>query len=660
MAGGYMGKVLWVDLSSGKIWDEEIKEELYSKFLTGYGLAAKLIYDRQDGRKIDALGPKNILGFCSGLLTGTGAFFSGRWMVVGKSPLTGGWGDANCGGNFSVEIKRCGYDSIFFLGKSDKPVYFLIKDGKAEIRDASKLWGKDAVETEKLLQNEHGKVKVAAIGQAGEKCSLISGIVNDGGRIAARSGLGAVMGSKKLKAVVLSGNEKIPVHDREKIVEINKRFQSFLKRMEWVEQKKFLGKLITAAGKFAWRLKIFPRDESFAWKLILKRYGTSGATAMSAYNGDSPVKNWKGVGIIDFPDAVKLSDENVIKYQNKRYACFNCPIGCGGICSYKDDRFDIPETHKPEYETLSSFGSLLLNNDIGIIFQINELCNRAGIDTISTGSACAFAIEAFEQGILTEKDTDGLKLKWGDGKTILELVKKIINREGIGELLADGVKVAASKLNKGAEDFAAHAGGQELPMHDPRYDPGFSVTYVAEPTPGRHTITSLAFAELKEIDKQFFGKKKQFTTFKERYNYADKGELLATASKYVQVGNGCGVCLFGMQMGENYKMFDYINAATGWNFSSQDYLKIGERIEHIRYAYNIREGITFKDFKIMPRAIGRPPLDKGPNAGITIDHETMLKDFCEHYGWDYETGLPKKQKLEELGLDEVKRDIYPQ
>ncbi|HDH97010.1 MAG TPA: aldehyde ferredoxin oxidoreductase, partial [Proteobacteria bacterium] len=557
-------------------------------------------------------------------------------------------------------IKRCGYDAIFFVGQSDEPVYFIHKDGKPELRSASELWGRDAVETEKLLKDEHGKVKVACIGQAGENLSLFSGIVNDYGRIAARSGLGAVMGSKKLKAVVLSGKEKIPVHDRDRIVALNKQFQRFLKRLEFVEKRPWLGRMLTIAGKISWRFKFFPRDESFAWKLILRRYGTSGATAMAAYSGDSPVRNWKGVGIIDFLGAEKLSDESIIRYQNKRYACFNCPIGCGGICSYKDDRYELAETHKPEYETLSAFGSLILNNDLGTIFKINDMCNRAGIDTISTGTVCAFAVEAFERGLITEKDTGGLKLAWGDGETIVELVKKIIEREDIGDLLADGVKRAAEKLNQNADEFAAHSGGQELPMHDPRYDPGFAVTYVAEPTPGRHTITSLAFAELQEIDKMFFGKKKMFTTHKERYTYTGKGEYLATASKYVHVGNGCGVCLFGMQMGTAYKMFDYINAATGWNLSPREYLKIGERIQHMRYAYNVREGITVKDVKIMPRAVGRPPLDRGPNARITIDMDTMLREFCDAYGWDYDTGLPRKEKLEELGLEEVKRDVYPQ
>ena len=515
MPNGYMGKVLWVDLTE-KTWKEqEIDESLVKQYMTGYGLAAKLIFDKTEPG-IDALGPENILGFASGILTGTAAFFSGRYMVVGKSPLTGGWGDANSGGTLAPEIKKCGYDAIFFTGQSDKPVYFKIDGNKISIEDASDLWGKNAIEAEDAIRESTGnkKLKIATIGQGGENLSLISGVVNDHGRIAARSGLGAVMGAKKLKAIALSGKTKIGVHDRDKVKALNQRFKEFLDGGSVLyPEKPRLGKILGFAGKITWKLKMFPRDDAAAFRAILKRYGTMGVTAMSSQNGDSPIKNWGGTGFRDFPlnKAKNISDEAVLQYQEKKYGCIYCPIKCGGEHKVEGGKYPLERTHKPEYESLCMLGSNLLIDDLHAVYQATEQCNAYGLDSISAGAVIAFAFEAYERGIITKDDTDGLELKWGDGDAMLALLEKIAHREGIGDILADGVKVAAEKIGKGSEEFAIHAGGQELPAHDPRYDPGFAVTYAAEPTPGRHTVTSLGFGELQEVDARFLGKKSLFT-----------------------------------------------------------------------------------------------------------------------------------------------------
>ena len=657
MPNGYMGKVLWVDLSE-KTWrEEEIDESMVRQYMTGYGLAAKLIFDNTKPG-IDPLGPDNILGFASGMLTGTAALFSGRYMVVGKSPLTGGWGDANSGGTLAPEIKKCGYDAIFFTGQSKEPVYFKIDRDEISIEDAADLWGRNAIEAEDAIRETTGnkKLKIATIGQAGENLSLIAGVVNDHGRIAARSGLGAVMGSKKLKAIALSGRKKIDVHDRDQVKALNQGFKEFLDKESFLyPEKPRLGKILGFVGNIIWKVKMFPRDDAIAWRAILKRYGTMGVTAMSSQNGDSPVKNFDGSGYRDFPlnMAKKISDEALLPYQEKKYGCIYCPVKCGGVHKIEGGKYPLEKTHKPEYESLCMLGTNVLVDDLFAIYHASEQCNAYGLDSISTGAVIAFAFEAYERGIITKDDTDGLELKWGDGDAMIALIDKIANRQGIGDILADGVKKAAEKIGKGSEEFAIHAGGQELPAHDPRYDPGFAVTYAAEPTPGRHTITSLGFGELQEVDVRFEGKRAMFSGKGKRYKATGKGKFLQRGSALCHVGNGAGLCLFGMQMGIPMPIFKYLNAATGWDWTDQQWMAAGHRIQNIRHAFNVREGIKIEDTKCTPRSVGHPPMPAGPNAKIDIDEETMLREFFTEYGWDYPSGVPQKASLEELGQTDL-------
>lgn len=660
---GYMGKVLWVDLSTGKHDVEEIPEETFRLFLGGYGLGAKLLYDRMRP-KVDPLGPENIIGFCSGLLTATGSLFSGRFMVVGKSPLTGGWGDSNCGGHFSPMIKRCGYDAIFFTGISEKPVYAYITESSVELIDADGIWGKDAIEAEEIFWEKHGKrCQVAGIGQSGEKVSLISGVVNDRGRIAARSGLGAIMGSKKLKAVVLNGREKIGVEDKTKIKGLSKSFKRRHDKGELMEKLLTTG-VLKFAGKMIRGSKFYTRQPGDMWRMILRKFGTPGITTMSAESGDSPVKNWGGSGHSDFPiptHSSKIGPDKILKYQTKRYACYSCPLGCGGICEVNEGPYKIKEVHKPEYETLCALGTLILCEDVFAIYKLNDMLNRAGMDSISAGGSIAFAIECFENGIITEKDTDGIVLKWGDADAIIKLVEKMIKREGIGDLLADGVKIAAEKIGKGSEKYAIHAGGQEVPMHDPKFDPGFGTAYYVEPTPGRHTIASGTYLELMALEQKFKEAKKApfVTTRKERFTYNNKGKGQAINSKYAQVGNAAGMCIFGLQVGGNIPLFEWINAATGWTFTNEDYLVTGERIETLRHCFNLREGIhPLKDFKPSDRVWGKEPLKRGPHKGVTLDIDQLAKDFYKEFDWDTETCLPSRDKLKELKLDFVLNDLY--
>jgi aldehyde:ferredoxin oxidoreductase len=655
MSKGYMGKILNVDLTNGSTAIEQLPDSLYEQYLGGYGLGACILFDRIPAGA-DPLGPENILGFVPGLLTGTGALFAGRWMVVGKSPLTGGWGDANCGGDLGPDLKKAGFDGIFVRGISTKPVYLLVDRGQIELRDAGHLWGLDAVDAEAQLKEKLGNphYRVAVIGQGGEKLSRIAGIVNDRGRLAARSGLGAVMGSKRLKAVVVRGNERVETLDSKEVKKLN---NEFLKRMEKAEKFAPILKYLNPISRVLKWLPFIPRGDGLQFNAVLKRYGTSGITAMSAETGDSPVKNWGGAGYVDFPigsKSWKISDEEVLRYQNKRYHCSLCPLGCGGELSVDEAGCRLEFTHKPEYETLAAFGTMTLCDDLPTIFKANEMCNRAGLDSISAGSCIAFAIECFENGILTTKDTGGLELRWGSSAAVIALLEKIIARDGIGDLLANGVRIAAQKIGKGAERFAMHVGGQELPMHDPRLDPGFGVAYQAEATPARHTISSLTYGELMALDEKFpwIGKLPALG-WKSDKNKVGKGKFLAVNTAYTNAANGAGLCLFGLIVGGNMPVFDWINAATGWKKSNDEYLEIGNRILALRHAFNLREGIDPRSIRLPDRVLGKPPLKRGPLSGVTINNEALLEDYYRNLQWDPATGRPTRERYLQLGLDDV-------
>ncbi len=651
MLNGVMGKYCIIDLSTGKTEIIEPGEEFYKKYLSGYGLGAAVIMERQ-AVGVDALAPESHLGFCSGLLSGTKAFFSGRFMVVGKSPLTGGWGDANAGGYFSRAIKRSGYDAIFFTGAAKKPVWVVITEGEVEIREANDLWGKDILETEQAIRTELGdrNVQVASIGLSGEKRSLISGIATDGARIAARSGLGAVMGSKNLKALALRGKTKVKVANPGALKTINSRFISDYNKSSIIDRitmyvMNFLSQIIARTG-------ISVPSQPSLIREILRKYGTAGLTTYSAMVGDMPIKNWSGVGYKDFTieSSSKGSDDNVIKYQKKRYSCQSCPLGCGGIIEIKKGKYKGEKGHKPEYETIGSFGGMLLQDDFDAIVEINEMCNRAAIDTISTGATVAFATECFENGIIDETITGGLRLGWGKTEAVVKLVDLIIKREGFGDLLADGVKRAAEKIGKGSEKYAIHAGGQELPMHDPRLDPGFAIAYECEPTPGRHTVSCYLYASLFGLEKRFPAAAHMVKSARSR---AIKDiRRFAAGTYYMQLLNCGGMCLFGA-ITSHLPVVEYMNAVTGWGLSADAYLKTGERILNLRKAFNLREGIATRAHQIHDRAIGTTPLTAGPLKGNRVDLPALMDEFYRTVGWNRENGGPTPGKMKELGLEPV-------
>jgi aldehyde:ferredoxin oxidoreductase len=619
MPGGYVGKVAFVNLSTGSVQVEPVSESVGRDFIGGYGLAARVLFERQP-KQADPLGPENILALAAGPLTGTKAPTGGRYMACGKSPLTGGWGDANSGGYFGSELKAAGFDAVFISGIAAAPRLLWVTDGRIEVRDAAHLWGLDTIEAESAIRKELGdtKIRVAGIGPASERLSLISGIVNDRGRIAARSGMGAVMGSKKLKAVAVRGRGRVPVADAAGLGRISKEFAQQLRGMPGMAQ-------------------------------ALMKHGTCGFTTALIAGGATPVKNWQLAGEQAFPNAKRVADgDAVIRFQTRKYGCASCPIACGGICEVNEGRYPVGEVHKPEYETIGAFGPLCLCDDLETIIKLHDMCNRSGLDTISAGHVLAFAMECFEKGILTESDTDGIRITWGDGPAMVALLDRTIRRQGIGDLLADGVKAAALKIGRGAEACAVHVGGQEPGLHNALFLPSRGTGFVCDPTPGRHTAAPMArleggpgaYAPYPEL---------KIDTF-ERYVYSGKGQMSATASAYLQVGNCAGVCVMPFMFFGNFPLIELLNAVTGWGLDVAEALATGARIQTLRQSFNIREGIAPQTVRLPDRMSGRPPQSAGPLAGVTIDVESLARDYRCAMGWDAETGIPTKETLEKLGL----------
>jgi len=353
-----------------------------------------------------------------------------------------------------------------------------------------------------------------------------------------------------------------------------------------------------------------------------------------------------------FANLDSVSDgDSIIRHQVKKYACANCPIGCGGIFNVAEGPYRVTETHKPEYETVAAFGPMCLNSDFLSIVKLNDMCNRSGLDTISAGSVIAFAMECYEKGIITRNDADGIDLTWGNANAMIALLDKIIRREGFGDVLADGVKAAAARIGKGAQECAIHVGGQEPGLHNALFLPGRGTGFVCDPTPGRHTATPMAridagpgaVAPYPEL--QFHGH--------ERYDYKRKGAPSATTSCYWQVGACAGVCLFPVIFFGNYPLIEFLNAVTGWNLDMNEALETGARVQTLRLCFNIREGIEPAEIRLPSRLVGVPPKEEGPLAGLTIDIETLTREYRKAMGWDPKSGYPTEATLRRLGLEDL-------
>lgn len=644
MPYGYWGRVMFVDLNSRTVQVEEPGERVYRQFLGGYGLAAYYLYHRIPVAA-DPLGPENVLAFLPGLLTGSGAQFSGRFMVAALSPLTGGWADANCGGDFGPALRGAGWDALFVTGRADTPVMISIDGQRVEIRDASDLWGLDVGQTEAGVRSALGaQVKVACIGPAGEELSLISGIVHDDGRLAARGGIGAVMGSKHLKAIAARGRGRPPLADPAAFKRANARYgQLFRRRPSRMSARipGLMAHILPWFRRFRTQLSSGPADmviDSY------RRFGTSAGTAVAVELGDTPVRNWTGLGYRDFPLKLSegLSDEAVVRPTRKAYACYSCPVACGGTV----DQPDGGTAHRPEYETLAAFGPLVMNHDLASVMRCNQICNQAGLDSISTGAAIAFALECAEKGWLPADLAHELPLKWGEAETLVELTRRIACRQpGLGQWLADGVRRAAERLVPEARQAAIHAGGQELAMHRGLYEPGVAAGYALDPAPGRHTSTNSGSAAVPAFLPYFsmLGRKPAG-----RYEYVEKGATQAIAMCLYRSVDSLGLCQFSLLMGQP-PLLEWVNAATGWGMDEAEFYRAGRRIQVLRHAFNARRGLP-PSRPLPDRETGQPPQPMGPLRDRTLDMLAMARGYSSQLGIDSQSGLASPETAVELGL----------
>lgn len=613
---GVNGRILWADLSKKEFHEEELSEEIYRKYLTGYGLGAYIL-NRDMKPNVDPLGPDNVLGFLTGFFNSLGVPLGGRFEVVAKSPMTNTWGDANCGGKFGPELKNAGFDALFVKGISESPVYIKIVDGKYSLEDASEIWGKDTYQTEDYLKKIDKKGQAAVIGVPGEKMLYSASIMNEYGRAAGRSGLGAVMGSKKLKGVFVRGTKKFEAHDPALLVETIKEIQiEFRNNIDLAEP----------------------------WQL----FGTTDITESSHLNGDTPIKNWAGIGIVDFgaENAKKISGQEIKKDKIRSYGCAQCTLACGGHIK-RNTKYGEVEGHRLEYEGTGSFGGLNLNHDLDAMTMCFEICNRAGVDIITVGAAIAFANECYENGMLKKEDV-GFEIGFGKPDEMVRLTQIIAEGEGIGAILGNGAKYAAEVFGMGSEQFAMHVLGQDLPMHDPKLYPSLATTYLADPTPGRHTAGGIGFDEGNKFTFPF--KYEHSGEKLTRYVYTGKGELQALSSYGMQIMNATGMCQFSTSIWPNsYPYLKLFKAIMGWDMTADEIVDAGHRIQVLRHLFNYKEGLNPRNIEAHGRMIGNPPMNKGPISGVTVNYKLLVSDYLDAVGLD-ETGRPKDKTIEELGI----------
>jgi aldehyde:ferredoxin oxidoreductase len=609
---GYMGKILRINLTKETIKEEIFDEKIARFFIGGVGLCTKILFEEVKPG-IDPLGPENKLIFASGPLNG---LFPCKYVVAAKSPLTGIFGMALASGPFASEMKYAGYDAIVLEGKAEEPKYLWISDNEIELKRATHIWGKTTNETEKIIKEEVGDptAKVASIGPAGEKLVKIACIINDLVRAAGRTGLGAVMGSKNLKAIAIKGKKKIQIA-RE------------------IEFKRLWEKYIT----------IF--KEKPHWASV---YGTtSGIELYSRERGCLPTKNFTS-GV--FEGVHNITGETFLyKWTISRSSCPKCPVRCWGTIEIREGKYiDYYKGPRPEYESIAALGSCCLNDDIESIVLANDACNKYGIDTISTGVIIAFIMECYEKGLITKKDTDNLELSWGNSKVILQIIEKISQKDGIGALLSEGVKKIAEKIGGKSKDFAVHVKGLELPMHEPRGQKGMGLAYATSPRGACH---NRGRGEIKEAIPEF-GINKEFVEKINPFNIWGKAKILKISQDWRAVEDSLVICYFANL---NISLIvDLFNAATGFDMSINELMKCGERIFNLQRVFNVREGITRKEDRL-PKRI-EEPLRGGYTDGASISKyeiNSMLNEYYNERGWDKYTGIPTENKLRELDLNEA-------
>jgi aldehyde:ferredoxin oxidoreductase len=608
---GYTGKILRVNLTDNSTVVEAQDDKFYRTYFGGTALIGYYLL-KELAPGIDPLGPDNKLVFSAGVITGIPTAGSGRSGVGAKSPLTGGWGDAQAGGYWGAELKKAGWDAIIVEGKAEKPVYLWINDDQVEIRDAAHLWGKMTADVQSQILSELGdkQIRVTQIGVAGEKLVRTAAIANDINRYYGRSGLGAVMGSKMLKAIAVRGKKKVPLADGEKVKAVAK-----------------------------WFAGIVPKMKGFT------NYGTAGILAGANEMGILPTNNFREGQFDGYNDISGTTMAETILTDTD--TCFACSVNCKRVVTVEAPYNVDPVYGGPEYETIGALGSLCGVNDLKAIAQANQTCNAYGLDTIGAGATIAFAMDCYENGILTREDTGGMELNFGNAQAMMKLVEMIATREGFGDVLAEGSKRAAEKIGKGAKKYAMQVKGQELPLHDPRGKAGLGVGYATSPTGGDH------MHNMQDNDYVRITPAMRAMGLLESLSPTELGPAKVRQFRYItnlQHFKNCAVMCMFMPYSPS-QVADLVSGATGWDTSLWEMMKVGERALALARVFNAREGFTAEDDELPERLY--KGVSTGPLKDQGVDKAAMkaaLQTYYEMAGWDPARAVPTAAKLHELDL----------
>ncbi|MFX0052745.1 MAG: aldehyde ferredoxin oxidoreductase family protein, partial [Candidatus Hermodarchaeota archaeon] len=597
----YANQILRINLKTREIKKEPLDLEVAQQYLGGRGYAVKVLYDELKPH-VNPLGEENKIVIMTGPLTGTNSPTTSRWCIVTKSPLTEKTlNDTHCGGKLGIELKRAGYDGIIIENSSDSPVYLLITDNDVSVQNASNLWGKSIETTENFLKSIHKNHSIAAIGPAGENLVHFA-CVRNGSRTAGRGGIGAVWGSKRLKAIAVSGSKKIKVANEFAFRKFNKKFTEVLK-----------GHPVTGTG--------------------MKLYGTSILTNLVNKHGVLPVKNYK-TGI--FNEVREIAGETLKKFVVKVNPCRGCTIQCGRLMSYENI-----ETDGPEFETVWAFGPNCGIHDLKTIFKANLLCNQLGLDTISTGNVISWYMECRDKGIIPNA------IEFGEKQGLLTLIEKIAKRQDEGDLLANGVLKAASKTKQGSEEFACHVKGLEMPAYDPRGLKGMALSYATSNSGGSHLKGYTVIQEVLSLPH-----------FVDPFTEEGKAELVKNIQDVFAVIDSAEWCKFTTLAAFSTLKCEVdlyakiLTTATGFFIDEYEFKKIGERIWNLERLFNIREGLS-KENDALPVRFSKDPLPEGPARGHIVNIDELLQEYYHIRGWD-DLGVPSDRKLEELSIQPIK------
>lgn len=601
------GRLLIVDLNQGTLRDEQIDPGLARDYVGGSGLAARLLWDRLTP-DLDPFGPDNPLLFMTGPLTGAAGPANGRFTVCARSPATGLWGEANCGGFWGPELRFAGYDGVLVTGKARAPVYIWIKDGKAELRDASHLWGEaDTYQTQRRIREEVGDslARIACIGVAGERLIPYALILCDHGRVAGRTGMGAVMGSKNLKAIAVRGKSKLRIA-----------------RPEAFNPSR------SSANKTL-------REENIS--LGLRASGSASGAELFQMYGEMPMRYFTA-GQFEGQENVSgnVMAETILTGVT---TCHACVIACGRLVTIREGSYARDESKGPEYETMMGFGSIIGSGDMNAATHLGQLCDAYGLDTISASNVVGLAYLLFDRGLLTERDTAGLKLAWGDPRPAETLIHLVARREGLGEVMSRGAKALGAYA--GAEELAAQVNNLEMPYHDPRAMSGMGIVYVTSPRGACHNQSDFFVVEVGASHEEI-----GIPLLNHPVPDEGKAALVARHQDYRSLSNSLIVCVFARVPAT--MQLDLLNAAMGLDWELKQFMRAGARIWNLKRAMNHRLGLTRANDRL-PRLL-LEPLPDGPIAGQVPDFDRLMRDYYAARGWDSSTGRPARATLESLDL----------